>query len=1269
MIAATLRVVRYSLYIAGGFLLLAAAAVVALRVWWPNLPDHKTRIEAYLTDQLGRPVLVQRLEARWDGWSPSFKTGGLRVRRKQGTHSSLRLGGIEVQVSPWSLLAGHLIFERFTLLSPTVEITRTKEGGVRIGDIVPGTADTGQDLGYLRWLLRQQDLRVENGTVIWRDERDTAGFVEVSSINVNFMNVGDAHRIEGTARCPEPVCANIDIAAELTGEPERRKWGGRIDLDLEQVNLGNAPLAVRELFPKLVRGQLNARITTTWQHGKPTAAHAHTSLTQAELFLRKNEPLRRIDSLSTDLSWSRNEGGWDLVLTKPSLSLNGTDLTVDKIDVSRSRSRTELRLDRIELQAIRRVGLPLFGDRGWWGKLQAADAQADLRHVSLNIIGPWANPERLWLDTDFFGVVTEPVAQWPGLRGIEGRISIGSDGGRVTIDGAAGQVTLPRVFDEPVVIDALRVKAEWARAKAGWEISVPHLEVGNKDLAIAGGVGRVVVSDRAPYVELQAEIPRVDVSRMPSYLPKNTPVKAARWLSRALAAGQGSEGQLKWRGFVDRFPFADGDGEFSARVRVKDGILNYHRKWPAVSQLDADIMFHNATLRVNATTGVVMNSRIRRASAFGENLYKRERNLKLDGVLDAKVKDVVDFLRRGPFVKDTDRVMELEGSGDGSLQLNLVLPLSQLKQSRVEGRYRTADGALRWSNGVTMDEIEGSVQFTENSVSGEGLSARLLQGPARLDIKTLQPRTPPIFAIDATGEVDVKDLRPILPERFLEPMNGRTAWSAQLTVDRHNADLDVKSELIGVHVDLPLPLNKPVDAPMPLSTLVRYAGVDRRSVDFDVNDLLKGALAFHSDPGRWRFLAGELILGPGTASVPTARELRFRAAADALNLDAWLEVLLRKPAKDVDADSETMVDALRRVVLDVDELTFLQRNFGNVMMHAVSDDGGNWEADVDGAAVQGKIRARLDAQQAWYGLELSRLYWPRSTQSADYQADGDQRDLPAVTARVDAFRYDAASLGTLDFEAMPVVEGWRIARFRCEQPDLLIEADGLWRRSATEQRTELKVKAGSSDLGKAMAALALPEQVAGGEADLELAMQWDHAPGAFTFDKLNGEFEFSAKKGSFIRVEPGSGRLFGLLNVEALMRRLMFDFSDVFAKGLVFDQINAKGTLKFGDMLIDGFYVIGPAALIDVHGRAGLATEDYDMEVIVAPQVGANLSLLSAIASPAAGAVVFVVQKLFKKQIGKLVRYRYQVSGPWESPEIIRIKQEPGDPEETLEHP
>ncbi len=228
MIATTLHVLRQLLYGALILVFLIAIAVVALRLWWPNLPAHKSKIEDYLSAQIGRPVLIQRLHARWDGWSPSFKTGGLRVRRKLGDHSSLRLGGIEVQVSPWSLILGDLIFERFIVNAPTLEITWKQGGGVRIGDMTAEKSSSDEDLAYLQWLLRQRDLTLRNGTVIWRDERNPSEFLEFSSIEMRFVNDGGRHEFRGTARCPEAVCSVIEISAELTGEPLRSHWEGGI---------------------------------------------------------------------------------------------------------------------------------------------------------------------------------------------------------------------------------------------------------------------------------------------------------------------------------------------------------------------------------------------------------------------------------------------------------------------------------------------------------------------------------------------------------------------------------------------------------------------------------------------------------------------------------------------------------------------------------------------------------------------------------------------------------------------------------------------------------------------------------------------------------------------------------------------------------------------------------------------------------------------------------------------------------------------------------
>ena len=69
----------------------------------------------------------------------------------------------------------------------------------------------------------------------------------------------------------------------------------------------------------------------------------------------------------------------------------------------------------------------------------------------------------------------------------------------------------------------------------------------------------------------------------------------------------------------------------------------------------------------------------------------------------------------------------------------------------------------------------------------------------------------------------------------------------------------------------------------------------------------------------------------------------------------------------------------------------------------------------------------------------------------------------------------------------------------------------------------------------------------------------------------------------------------------------------------------------------------------------------------MSPQLGGNIAVLSALANPAAGAVVYLAQRLFKKQLNDVIRYDYTVTGSWEDPDISRDKYEPVIPVAELD--
>jgi len=61
--------------------------------------------------------------------------------------------------------------------------------------------------------------------------------------------------------------------------------------------------------------------------------------------------------------------------------------------------------------------------------------------------------------------------------------------------------------------------------------------------------------------------------------------------------------------------------------------------------------------------------------------------------------------------------------------------------------------------------------------------------------------------------------------------------------------------------------------------------------------------------------------------------------------------------------------------------------------------------------------------------------------------------------------------------------------------------------------------------------------------------------------------------------------------------------------------------------------------------------------------VSSNLPLAGALAGgPAVGAALFVAEKLFGERMNRLARYQYQVTGPWDAPQLKRLdlSREPG---------
>ena len=85
-----------------------------------------------------------------------------------------------------------------------------------------------------------------------------------------------------------------------------------------------------------------------------------------------------------------------------------------------------------------------------------------------------------------------------------------------------------------------------------------------------------------------------------------------------------------------------------------------------------------------------------------------------------------------------------------------------------------------------------------------------------------------------------------------------------------------------------------------------------------------------------------------------------------------------------------------------------------------------------------------------------------------------------------------------------------------------------------------------------------------------------------------------------------------LLSVDALMRKLRFDFRDTFGEGFYFDSIRSTAWIKDGVMHTDDTLVDGLEADIAMKGSVNLVRRDLNMEAVVAPEISATVGVAAA---------------------------------------------------------
>lgn len=936
----------------------------------------------------------------------------------------------------------------------------------------------------------------------------------------------------------------------------------------------------------------------------------------------------------------------------------------------------------------------------------------------------WLGPLRLTRNWQARGrihelaVAARPVAQEadggpadarigrPGVQGLDVVFDASQAGGRATVTMNNGTLTFPGVFEEPTVdVGQLLAKLGWRTDEDGTRVDVDRLELANADAqGTFSGFWRTGAmppdgDGRYPgFLDLRGRLSRGDGARVHRYLPLVLPADARHYVRDAIVQGRISNADVRVRGPLAEVPFnmPGEEGIFRISGQVDDGIMAYvptrlqdagESAWPALHELGGQLEFDAAAMHVRQASAQVRDHpgwAFDDISADIADFDKARVVVSASG--SGKLEAALDVVRASPLAALTGHALDdAHASGEAQLQLQLDLPVSALSKSTVRGRVHLQQNRISMGPAVPpLDAAQGSVAFSESGFSIDDVQARALGGPVVISggLANDKANTVQSARIQARGTASAAGLQQMarqLPLAAWTPLadalQGSTDYVLALDVATDGArTVALDSSLEGLAMAWPAPLDKPAAPRWPLQLRWQRQGADRPATPLRLDLQLADRLAVHwSWPqGLAAAPRGTTLLGAAAAAghePPAGQDLALEADLAALDVDRWAS--LARPLVQA-ADQRGAADrwfpdrwriAVRRLRVAAHELADVSASGQR--------QGMRWQSSVQSPDLAGDVTYQWGAVGQPGQLEAQLSHLKAETAEPAVQQDvTPASELPSMAIVADHFVWNQLDLGRLELqashEAGEAAPGWRIDRLVLATPQARLQAGGKstvlpgGKDGAATNQTVLGFQLEVEDAGVLLQRLGQPGVMAGGTGSVTGELAWKGSPLALDVPALRGQLQLDLANGRFVKLEPGASKLFGVLSLQALPRRFMLDFSDIFRSGFAYDRMHAETRLDHGIISADNLQIEGVSAIIEMSGQADLQKKTQDLHVRVQPRLDAGAAALAATAiSPALGAAAFVAQLALKGPLGKANAREFHVRGSWSDPQVEALAPPP----------
>ena len=950
-------------------------------------------------------------------------------------------------------------------------------------------------------------------------------------------------------------------------------------------------------------------------------------------------------------------------------------------------------------------------------QLQGEVSDFNLQHEKET---PWNN---VTLTTHFSHLNSRYYQGIPGIKNSQGDIIWANEQININLTADDGALDFSHHFIQPLPYERLEASINANVNEDGWQLSSDHLLLTSEELQLSAEL--VINAPVASLAEMSllASITQGSVEFAHHYFPLSLmSEELVTYLKKGLVGGDINQALILINGPLANFPFEDKSGIFIVDAELTHSTFNFDDRWPDITELEANLNFTNNSMKITGRTGNLVGLEVNGVDISIDDL-KDESVLTVDyDFTKVRPQAVTELMLKSPLKQTVGATLtDLVIGKDISGKFNLTLPLKNIDNTVARGVINFNNNTLALkSPAIDFSQLKGTLHFVNDVISTENLQLTWNNLPLALAVTGSDDENSFNTRIHIDANWAEKLWQPYVPSSLQQYVEGKLNWQGDLQLHNHHDgnfsyDVNIQTPLKGIALTLPHPYNKLASQNMPLIANVngqsRYSSI---TVSMGENLNFEGQLTHASSVNTpvlpTHFSRANLTLGQEKMVLPT-EGFHITTTLDKVAFSSWQPFLtdvintinqydevstvdnttLNNEKQVLNTTHIPFIKSPERIRGTIAEFDFIDQKFTDVAFNLYNESDG-WLLQLNANELRSKIKfypqwmeqgIDIDAEFLRLSNELPINENTNTVDDSDNSESlsttsteplTDYRDLfasiPPMRVNCDDCKINQYDLGQVAFEVTrSKSNSIELVDFLAKRKKTSFTSHGVWKLIDQDPSvlkspisiTQLEGKLVIDDVETEMKKLGFASNIKDSGAKFNFALNWQGGPQDFALKQLNGQFDSNFDDGYLSDVSDKGARVFSILSLGSLVRKLKLDFRDIFSDGMFYSSIKGDFEVKNGILYTDNAKMDGAAGDLNIKGNTELSTGILDYSMSYKPNLTSSLPVLAWVAT--LNPVVFLTGLAINEVITSKVisEFEFELTGDVNEPNLREVNRKTKD--------